>query len=366
MNIGLIIGRFPPDQIGGAELQIKQLAAELAQRGHKVTVFTRRYSDRPYREKQDGYLIRRRDELPVRGLRIVWDNFPAVWQIAQLRSRLQVLLCYQTMNSGLIGVIAQALLGIPAIISVRGNKEYRLQISPIYRVIIPLIYRQAQHLIVQSPRMQEDLHTQLKMMGHTSLSNRLRDKVQVIPNGVRAPFRHRSSGVKVLYVGRLIKDKGIADLLRAMRALPGVETLIVGDGPEREQLETLAVGMPVTFTGQVAPSAVFDYLQQARVLVLPSYRGDGLPNVILEAMTLGVPVVATRIAAIPDIVEDAETGYLFEPGDIQQMITCVDRILSDDDLWERFSRRSIHAVRAYTWEVITPQIERLLLDVVSR
>jgi glycosyltransferase involved in cell wall biosynthesis len=366
MNVGLLIGRFPPDLIGGAELQVKQLATELARRGHDVTVFTRRYSGRPYRERQDGYLIRRRDELPVPGLRMVWDSFPAVWQIARHRPRPQVLLCYQTMNSGLIGVIAQSLLGIPAIVSVRGNKEYRLHLSFVNRFLVPAIYRRARYIIVQSPRILDDLHTQLRSAGQATLSDQLQRKTRIIPNGIRVPLDARSSGTKVVYIGRLIKDKGIADLLLAMKQLPDVEMSIVGDGPDRERLESSAEGMPVTFVGQVAPSEVVDYLQQARVLVLPSHVGDGFPNVILEAMACGVPVVATRTAGIPDLVRQGETGFLFETGDIQQMFTYIDRILKDQVLWKELGDHSLEVAQAYSWDVTIPQIEQLLLAAVSQ
>ena len=366
MNIGLLIGRFPPDLIGGAELQSQQIAGELAQRGHHVTVFTRRYHGRPYQEWRDGYLIRRRNELPVSGVRMVWDTFPALRDIGWHRPRPQVLLCYQTSNSGLIGVFAQSLLGIPTVVSIRGNREYRIRGSRVSRLMVPAVYRRAQFLIVQSPHLVEDLHAQLRLGGEADLSEQLKSKVRVIPNGIRPLRGIRSTGNKVVYVGRLIKNKGVADLLLATKELPGQEVLIVGDGPDRGRLEKLAQGMRVVFAGQVAPSSVIDYLQQARVLVLPSQLGDGLPNVILEAMACGVPVVATRTAGIPDVVRHEQTGFLFEMGDTQQMAMYIDSIMKDDGLWQRMGDRSLEVVQAYSWDVIVPQIEQLLVDAISR
>jgi glycosyltransferase involved in cell wall biosynthesis len=291
---------------------------------------------------------------------MVWDTFPALWDIARHRPRPQVLLCYQTLNSGLIGVIAQSLLGIPVIVYVRGNREYRLRSSVINRLLVPHIYSHARYLIVQSPSILEDLRTQLELADKADLSDKLQFKIRVIPNGIQVPFGAQSSGTKVVYIGRLIRNKGIADLLLAMRQFHDAEVLIVGDGPDRNRLESLAEGMSVTFTGQVMPSAIVDYLQQARMLVLPSYLGDGLPNVILEAMACGVPVVATRTAGIPDLVRHGETGFLFEPGDIHQMVSYVDRLLKDDGLWQSLGDRSLEVIQAYSWDVITPQIEQLL------
>ena len=381
MNIGLLIPRFPPDVIGGAELQLKQLATELARRRHHVTVFTRRYHGRPYLQPQDGYLIHRRNELSIPALRLLWDTFLALRHIAQQRPRPQVLLCYLTFNSGFIGVMAQAVLGIPAIVSIRGNNEYLLHRSLTNRFLVPGIYRRARYIIVQSPRIRDDLQAQLKLAGQAALSETLRPKIKVIPNGIHLPNGIQSHGTKVIYVGRLIKNKGVADLLLAMKQLhstprvvppvggyrgaPGAEVLIVGDGPDRERLETLAQGMPVTFVGEVKPAVVIDYLQQARVLVLPSHLGDGLPNVILEAMACGVPVVTTCTAGMPDLVRHGETGFLFEPGEIQQMVSYIDRLLTDDGLWRRMGKCSLEVVQPYSWDVITPQIEQLLLSASS-
>jgi glycosyltransferase involved in cell wall biosynthesis len=363
MNIGLLVTRFPPDVIGGAELQTKQLAAALARRGHNVVVFTRRYQNRPYLEQQDGYLIRRRNELPIAAVRMLWDVLPALRDIARHSPRPEVLLCYQTFNSGLIGAVAQAVLGIPAIVAIRGSQEYRLDQSLAHRSLVPPIYRQVRQIIVQSARIENDLHEQLEAGGQTSLSKQIAKKVVVIPNGIDLNHNPRSTGTKIVYVGRLIQEKGVADLLQAVRHLPGTETLIVGDGPDRCRLESLAAGTPVTFVGQVKPTRVVDFLRQARLLVLPSHIGDGLPNVILEAMACGVPAVATHTAGIPDLVRHGETGFLFAPEDIQQMTHCMRQLLDDDALWQRMAQRSRERVREYSWEEITPRVEQVLQQV---
>jgi glycosyltransferase involved in cell wall biosynthesis len=360
MNIGLLITRFPPDWIGGAELQMKQLATVLAQRGHDVTVFTRRYQGRPYLEYQDGYRIRRRNELPIPAFRMLWDTFPALLDIARQRPRPEVLLCYQTINSGFVGVIAQALLGIPAVVSIRGNREYRADSSWPERRFAPGIYRRARRIIVQSARISADFHEQLAAAGYAALSEQVEEKVVVIPNGIELPTGARANGSKVVFVGRLIQNKGVADFLEALKQLPGAEALIVGDGPDRPRLESLAAKLSVTFVRQVMPSQVIEYLRQARLLVLPSYLGDGIPNVILEAMACGVPVVATHTAGIPDLVQHGESGFLFAPGDVAQMAAHIQQLLSDDVLHQRMAQRGLEIAAEYSWEWIVPRIEHVL------
>jgi glycosyltransferase involved in cell wall biosynthesis len=251
MNVGLIIGRFPLDLIGGAELQAKQMAEQLARRGHQVVVFTRRYSGRPYLEAVDGYTICRRDELPFRSLRMVWDTFPAVWNMARYHPRPDVLLCYQTLNSGLIGMIAQALLGIPMVLSVRGNREYRLGNSTVQRrLLVPPIFSHAKCVIVQSARILDDMCEQFRLVGKVELARDLQAKTEIIPNGINRFSFRPSRGEHVIFVGRLIRNKGVVDLIEGMKQLPGAELLIVGDGPERDRLEALADELSVTFVGE--------------------------------------------------------------------------------------------------------------------
>ena len=369
MRVGLLSARFPPDVMAGAELQAQQLAEELARRGHDVTVFTRRGPGRPYEQRQGGYLICRRNELPVPGLRVVWDTLAGLRQIAELRPRPQVLLSYLTIN-GLVGVAAQAALRIPAVVYIRGNKEYLLSHpggaeSAFKRVLVPAIYRRVGCLLVQSKSMLDDVHAQLTAAGEVALAEQLRSKTRIIPNGIRLSRGGRANGRRVVYVGRLIEDKGVADLLTAMRQFPGTEVWVVGDGPDRGRLEALAGDQPVTFTGHLAHAEVLNVLQQARVLVLPTHLGDGLPNVILEAMAYGVPVVSTRTAGIPDVVQHGETGFLFEPGDIDQMAFYIGRLLSDDALWQTLGQGSLEAVQFYSWDAVAPQIEAVLEEVIA-
>jgi len=360
MNIGLLITRFLPDVANGAELQLKQVAVQLASRGHDVTVFTRRYNGSPKNEQQDGFSICRRRELPIPVVRMIWDTLPALIDIRRHRPRVDVLLCYETMNSGFIGAWAQSLLGIPAVVSIRGDTEYRLNLSLANRLLVPGVYRRAKQVLLQTPRMLDDMRREWTSANRADLYKCIESKLSVVPNGVELPDAIHSSGNKVVFVGRLIKGKGTADLVSALKKLPDAEATIVGDGPERDRLQELAQGLNIQFTGRVEPHEVAGYLSEARMLVLPSLAGDGLPNVILEAMSLGVPVISTRTAGIPDVVLDGQSGLLFEPGEVNTLTNHIRRLLDDDQLHGQMAKRSVEIARSYAWDVVTPQIERAL------
>jgi len=180
------------------------------------------------------------------------------------------------------------------------------------------------------------------------------DRTRVIPYGAdprRFAVHQTSSDLRrqlnlgpsdpvVLAVGRLVGKKGFGDLVRAMpriiQEVPAVRVIILGEGPERSALEDLrnqlGLNDHLLLPGEVSWSHVPDYLALANVFVMPSIRDttgnlDGLPNVILEAMAAGCPVVATRIAGIPLAVSDGETGLLVDEASPERLGTAILQVL---------------------------------------
>lgn len=175
-------------------------------------------------------------------------------------------------------------------------------------------------------------------------------KVRVVRCGIdpgQLPRRDRPVGpgagpVRICCVGTLHEVKGQAVLVEACRRLiaGGTEVVctLVGDGPDREALLAQAaaagLGDRVRVTGRVPRPEVVAVLAEADVLVAPSVpsadgRREGLPVVVLEAMAVGVPVVASRLSGIPEAVEDGVTGLLVEPGDAEGVADAVRRVVAD-------------------------------------
>nr|WP_308918173.1 glycosyltransferase [Jannaschia sp. LMIT008] len=140
----------------------------------------------------------------------------------------------------------------------------------------------------------------------------------------------------VVFVGRLAGVKGAPLLLDALARLasdhPGLRATLVGDGPERPALEAraaaLGLGDRVAFTGYLSQSGVADTLGVADMLVLPSFA-EGVPVVLMEAMATGLPVVTTRIAGVPELVEDGVSGLLVAPGDGAGLARAMDALARD-------------------------------------
>lgn len=149
----------------------------------------------------------------------------------------------------------------------------------------------------------------------------------------------RSSSKHLVFVGRMAAVKGVPVLLDAVARLhgedPDVTLTLVGDGPDRGLIEAriaaLGLDRVVTITGYLSQAEVADQLARADVFVLPSFA-EGVPVVLMEAMASRLPVVTTRIAGIPELVEDGVSGFVVPPGDATSLASRLGDLLADPDL----------------------------------
>lgn len=161
-----------------------------------------------------------------------------------------------------------------------------------------------------------------------------------------------NSGQDLLFVGRLAAAKGLPVLLESLAQLrvshPTIHLTVVGDGPDRSRLEqqvdALEIGRHVDFVGYKSPAAVRRYLRNADVFVMSSFA-EGVPVVLMEAMVARLPVVATRIAGISELVEEGKSGFLVPPGDVGTLSDRISRLLANERLRDRFGIRGEQWVR---------------------
>jgi len=153
----------------------------------------------------------------------------------------------------------------------------------------------------------------------------------------------------IISVGSLRAVKGHRFLLRALKDIlryhPNCRLQILGEGAERAFLERyaseLGVGSHVSLPGVCSP---YNLVVNADVFVLPSLR-EGIPAALLEAMALRVPVVASRVGGIPEILEDGESGFLVEPTDWQQLADRIIDLLDNEKKRESFAEKGASIVR---------------------
>ena len=160
----------------------------------------------------------------------------------------------------------------------------------------------------------------------------------------------------VVGLGRLVPIKGFDLLVRALPAVaeqvPSARVLLVGDGAERQRLEAVAASLDVTRQLRLAGETldVAAYLAAADVVAVPS-RNEGMGRVIVEAMALGLPVVATAVGGIPDVVTDGECGRLIAPEDVDALSAALIELGRDPALRRKLGEAAVRRAEAFSTSV---------------
>ena len=169
------------------------------------------------------------------------------------------------------------------------------------------------------------------------------------------------NNIFILFVGRLIKMKGVEYLIRAVKDLiplyGNLKLVIVGDGDAREEYERMASSIKenVIFTGY--RSDAYRFMCAADIVVLPSLC-EGCPNIVLEAMACGTPVIASRVGAVPDIIENDKTGIIVEQKDVEGLKKALVQLIEDQELAKKMGERGRERIEKYfTWDAICKKLE---------
>jgi glycosyltransferase involved in cell wall biosynthesis len=172
-----------------------------------------------------------------------------------------------------------------------------------------------------------------------------RGSVRTIHNGVTVePVRPRTrimKGSVVGVVGRVAHQKGLDVFVRALRSLDGVTGVVVGDGPERAELERLAAELGVSERLEITGwrEDARSYLPTFDVYCLPS-RFEGFPLAVVEAMLAGLPIVASDVGSVAEAIHDGETGLLVPPDDENALAAALRRVLDDRTLASSLGQRA--------------------------
>ncbi|OFV67452.1 MAG: glycosyl transferase family 1 [Candidatus Syntrophoarchaeum caldarius] len=228
------------------------------------------------------------------------------------------------------------------------------------------LVRKAEQVIVPSPHMVE-FHVDMK------------DKMCVIPNGVAVEKIQNSvlmqrdmAHPSILFVGRLEKIKGVDILIKSISfvvsSIPNVHLYIAGIGEEEGELKHLVKKLDieenVTFLGFVSEDDKWSYYKSTDLCVVPSLE-EPFGIVLLEAMACGKPVVASNVGGIPYIVEDGETGLLFECGNIEDLAERVTALLEDKELRKKMGEAGYEKAKEFSWSNIADRTLELYRVVLS-
>ena len=324
MRILLVSYEYPPVGAGAATAG-RAIAKALTELGHEVVVLTGRFKGLPRRVDDHGIIIhripslrRRMDRSDVKEM----ASFLAAGLLfapALIRThRVEGAIVFFSVPCGPIGLLGRWMCGVPYIISLRGGDVPGTEpsLNFLHRFLRPIrrtVLKNSIAIVANS--------NGLRKMAETADPF----PVQVIPNGVDTrffiparskPVRNEST-LRILFVGRFRQQKNLPFLFRQVAHLPPAtfELHLVGDGPEKQRLEGLAlklgIASAVTWHGWISPGALPQIYQSADCLVNPSLY-EGMSNVVLEAMACGVPVIASRVPGNDELVLDGDTGFLFD------------------------------------------------------
>jgi glycosyltransferase involved in cell wall biosynthesis len=278
------------------------------------------------------------DELPYKLLKISYRVIESIYWVLRLfreccEFQAHIILVQYAHFGGLICALVSKILRRKFVVQAVGS-DLRIQSrSGLGSTILRLIFKTASGTICVS----EDLENIAHDFG-------ARNTV-VIPAPLDLSGFYDSDYPRetnqLITVTRLIPIKGIAHLITALRLVNNVKLLIIGDGPERENLERLVqeLGLndDVVFLGWIDHNNLFwEYLQRSTIFVLPSLS-EGCPRVLIEAMACGLPIVATRVGGIPEIIDNDVNGILVPPSDENALAEAIKKILEDTDFQKRAS-----------------------------
>lgn len=167
-------------------------------------------------------------------------------------------------------------------------------------------------------------------------------------------------GPTLAFAGRLMAAKALDVALSALALAPAVALVIVGDGPDRAALErqrdALALGGRVRFLGGLSRDGVLRVFRAADAVLLSS-RWENFPHVVVEALAVGTPVIASAVGGVPEVVRDGENGLLVPAGDPEALAVAIRRLLGDDELRARLAAAAAPSVESYSAERLLGQIE---------
>lgn len=394
----LSIATTYPRWIGDSEPAfVHLLNKELRRRGHGVTALVPHAESAPRLEIRDGVDIKRFRYFIPTGLQrlcydggimpslardpIAWINLPVFLALLFLAIRREVrcrnydvVHCHWLIPQGFFCVLLRRTLGFPLVISAHGGDVFT-ENAP-FRLLNAVVCRSSAALTANSRGSKE----RMVKLGAG-------EDVRLIPMGVdidsfcpsrREPAIHErmgGGGPQLLFVGRFAEKKGIKYSIGAMpliiERLPGAKLALVGFGPLEKELTAEIrkhdLEQKIKILGRVEAERMPVIMASADLFILPSIMArsgdtEGLGVVILEAMASEVPVVATSVGGITDIVVHEDTGLLCSPKDVHSLADACVRMCSDDVLRERCRKTARRRVeRNYSWSAVGRRFEELFL-----
>lgn len=361
-KIALVISGFGP---GGAEKVILLLANSLI-KDYQILLISLYKTESFYEISKEIEIVylQKKYKASSNFFEALISNFSNVKKIVRiLRANSVNLLISFAAAPNFLSVLSGKILNIPAIISVRKNPQVNKP-NFIWQFIENITCKYCDVLVVQTPLVKNIFKKFI-----------LNEKIKIIPNPIDSKMKSLSIEYDsnkrenvILTIGRLDANKNQKLLIEAFANLKlGIwKLLIVGDGDLKDEYKKLTVKLgiadKVDFIGNV--SNVWDYYNQAKIFAFTS-NSEGFPNVLLEAMSFGLPCVSTDCPFGPsDIIANDENGYLIETNNMKQLQNRLSKLINNSVICNQLSQKAILSTQKFNtltvkklWEV---EIQKLV------
>ena len=371
-GVVMLVNEFPPLPVGGAERQAERLSAYLTKRGWPVWVITRSTPDLPASESRFGFRIVRPATLGWGKLKTGSFVIGALVELWRLRKKFCILHAHLAFSPAFAAVLGAFFLRKHVVVKLGNSGEYGdIHVSQRTwrgRLRLLALRRWADVIIVLD-----------EVMRAEALSAGFNPKrIRLMMNGIDAqdftvlvsPTDAQlalglSEKIVVLSMGRLTVQKSLPVLLQsfasAFLVCPELHLLILGDGPERNALEEMVLSLKisdhVTFTGNVAD--VRPYLNAAHIFVLPSIS-EGISNSLLEAMSAGLPCLATPVGGNLEVLDHGRCGMLLPVGDVTAWSEALIKLGQSEKMREQLGKTAQERIRnEFDFRVIGSRYESL-------
>jgi glycosyltransferase involved in cell wall biosynthesis len=370
VRVLVVSGIWPPD-VGGPATHAPELAGYLHGRGHEVEAVT--YADRT--PAPAPYPLRWVSRTLPRGVRHVRGAL----LVRERAAAADVVYSTGTIGRTAAGAV---LARTPLVLKLTSDPAYERALAYGLHDGDVESFQRADGARIGVLRRSRDLA--LARAAHVVIpSASLRDlalgwgldpeRVTVVPNPIEPPAelpereelrrRHGLEGPTFVFAGRLAPQKLLGVALEALTRLEPVTLVVAGDGPDREALERRAgeLGLDgrARFLGPQPREAVLELLRAADGVLLPS-SWENFPHVLVEALSVGTPVVATAVGGVPEIVEDGTNGLLVPPNDPDSLAAAIGRLLDDAALRDRLRDGARPSVARFAPERIYGRLESIL------
>lgn len=340
----------------------------LVKRGFEVHVVTQHNECAAYNEVIEGIHVHRFKWLEPKKFKALVhfkgfkDSFRLITYLISLffslvlivrKHNIDIIHSHSVIPTGFIGVIVGKIRRRPVFITSHGMDINNFENNPFFKRLITFSLNNCNNAIAVS----EDLAKKMRFLGVN------KDNITILRNAIdtnkfrplknkklRKYYKINDKIILILFVGYLDRFKGIFELIDAFYEInknTNTMLMIIGEGPKEDELKKrasqLKLKKSVIFTGKLKPENTNKYYQAADIFVLPSHT-EGTPLVVIEAMACGLPIVASNVGGIPEIVINNENGFIITPKNEKELISKVQILVKNQSLRNKFANKSIEII----------------------